>query len=370
MVAPAPTGPQCSMRRHNWLRSGIARAASAGSAPMRPLSLPWRAGPVVPPTGHSTKAAPFARTRSASSIPTWGGTVLISTNSLSLMSPARSPVGPPYTASMAAASVRIVMTVSAAPASAAALAATAAPAAASGLHFSAERFHTVTALPVSMSRPAIALPILPRPATPTFIRLPPTRTRRKIGDRRAGRKSDLATLRPVQSIPERRSMRRSHTAVDVGCGGRAHRVDGGKPAQGGARSSGVAPDRIGQGRGEQGRFGSRQAGGRFAERPTSAGLGAKFSAWAPFRNIEIDFKLPAFWNHEIDPQRQWEFQGFAEITVPGPQEQVFGELLRDAGRAARTAHAVGLGLYHAAQFVEINSMMAAETRVLGGNHGA
>src|SRR6202035_3342556 len=60
----------------------------------------------------------------------------------------------------------------------------------SGLHFSAERFHTVTLSPVSISRSAIAAPILPRPATPTFMRFPLTRTRRTIGDRRTGRKPD------------------------------------------------------------------------------------------------------------------------------------------------------------------------------------
>src|SRR5215468_7122577 len=77
----------------------------------------------------------------------------------------------------------------------------------------------------------------------------------------------------------------------------------------------------------------------------------------------IDFKLPALRNHEIDPQRQREFQRLADVTVPGPQEQVFGELLGDAGAAAPPAHAVGLVLEHAPQFVEIDSMMAAKTSV-------
>src|SRR5262249_61697258 len=118
-------------------------------------------------------ACPFG----ASSVPTGGGRVLLPPTSFFLMPRARRPVAPPYTASIAAASVRIVMTVSAPPASVVALAATRAPAAASGLHFSAERFHTATVLPVSISRCAIALPILPRPATPTFIRFLLSRTR-------------------------------------------------------------------------------------------------------------------------------------------------------------------------------------------------
>src|SRR5215475_326322 len=89
---------------------------------------------------------------------------------------------------MAAASVMIVMTVSTFVARAAGLGATLAPAATSGSHFSAERFHTVTLLPVSISRAAIAAPILPRPATPKFMRLLLTQTRRTIGDRPTGRK--------------------------------------------------------------------------------------------------------------------------------------------------------------------------------------
>src|SRR5580704_9454159 len=74
---------------------------------------------------------------------------------------------------MAASSVRAVIMVTAALARAAALAATAAPAAASGLHFSAQRFHTVTSLPVSINLCAIAAPILPSAATPTCMQASP-----------------------------------------------------------------------------------------------------------------------------------------------------------------------------------------------------
>ena len=54
ITAPAPIGPQCSSRRQSCSRIGFARAASAGSAPINPINLPCRAGPVEPPTGHST----------------------------------------------------------------------------------------------------------------------------------------------------------------------------------------------------------------------------------------------------------------------------------------------------------------------------
>ena len=82
MLAPAPTGPTGSMRRQSPSRIGRARATSAASPPTRPMSLPARAGPVVPPTGHSTNAAPLARTSCASAISVSGCTVLISMTSL------------------------------------------------------------------------------------------------------------------------------------------------------------------------------------------------------------------------------------------------------------------------------------------------
>src|SRR5258706_12509930 len=63
----------------------------------------------------------------------------------------------------------MVMMASLAPASSAGVAATVAPTAASGLALSAERFHTVTLWPTSINRCAMAAPIRPRPATPTFI---------------------------------------------------------------------------------------------------------------------------------------------------------------------------------------------------------
>ena len=58
------------------------------------MSWPCRAGPVVPPTGHSTKAAPLARTLAASATSVAGCTVLMSMNSLPTTTPLSSPDGP------------------------------------------------------------------------------------------------------------------------------------------------------------------------------------------------------------------------------------------------------------------------------------
>src|SRR5258708_31127606 len=93
--------------------------------------------------------------------------------------------------------------------------------------------------------------------------------------------------------------RRSYAAVNIDSGGHPSRVGGGESANGWARLSGIAADRIGQRCGQQGRFGGRQGGGRLAECPAGARFGAEFSVPTPFRSVEINFKLPALGDHEI-----------------------------------------------------------------------
>src|SRR5690348_7752137 len=93
-------------------------------------------------------------------------------NSVPLTSPDRSPFGPLYIASIAAPSVRIVITASHLLARSAGDDATVAPASASGFAFSGVRFHTATLCPTSISRAAILPPIAPRPATPMFMHPP------------------------------------------------------------------------------------------------------------------------------------------------------------------------------------------------------
>ena len=61
------------------------------------------------------------------------------------------------------------MTASTAPTSSAGVLATAAPASASGLTLSAERFQTVSLLPVSIRRRPMFAPIRPTPAIPICI---------------------------------------------------------------------------------------------------------------------------------------------------------------------------------------------------------
>ena len=115
--------------------------------------------------GRRLSRAPCRRARPA----VCGCTVLISMNSLPRTSPASSPDG------------AVVDRVDrggigedgddgfGACASSAGVAATAAPASVTGFSLSAERFHTVTLCPTSISRCAMAAPILPIPAIPICI---------------------------------------------------------------------------------------------------------------------------------------------------------------------------------------------------------
>jgi hypothetical protein len=99
---------------------------------------------VEPPTGQSTSAAPLNLTWAAIFSIVCGRTVLISTKSLRVTLPLRSPDGALNVASSAAASVTMLITSSDVSASSRAVSATFAPASASGLVFSRVRFHTVT----------------------------------------------------------------------------------------------------------------------------------------------------------------------------------------------------------------------------------
>jgi hypothetical protein len=95
------------------------------------------AGPTVPPTGHSTKAAPFFLTLAARAFSVSGRTVLMSMKSFPATLRERRPSWPRYAASIAAASVRIVMITSEFSATFAGVATALAPAAASTPVFSA-----------------------------------------------------------------------------------------------------------------------------------------------------------------------------------------------------------------------------------------
>ena len=83
------------MRRQKPLQPAGERAVGVGGFGTQQTDEARRAGPVVPPTGHSTKVAPLARTLSASAtsqLPVC--MVLMSMNSLPVTATESSPDGP------------------------------------------------------------------------------------------------------------------------------------------------------------------------------------------------------------------------------------------------------------------------------------
>ncbi len=132
------------------------------------MSWPCRAGPVVPPTGHSTKAAPL-RAHLVGERELGRGLHRAHLDEQLAAHVAGEQSGRPVIDRIDRGGVgedgddRLARAAQVA----AGVAATVAPAAASGFALSAVRFHTVTAWPTSISRCAIAAPIMPRPATPT-----------------------------------------------------------------------------------------------------------------------------------------------------------------------------------------------------------
>src|SRR6266478_2173263 len=157
------------MRRHNCSSTGRARATSACSPPTSASSLPSRAGSTLPPTGHSTNAAPSCDTDAPIARIVSGRTVLISITNLPASLPVRMPWGARYTASLAVSLSNITMTVSQPSTSSAGDAKALAPMSVRGLVFAWSRFQTPTSCPNAINRCAIDDPIRPVPHTPIFM---------------------------------------------------------------------------------------------------------------------------------------------------------------------------------------------------------
>ena len=87
---------------------------------------------------------------------------------------------------------------------------------------------------------------------------------------------------------------------------------------------------------------------------------------AEFDDIQIELHDSAFGEHELDIERERDFECFADIASPGPEEEVFGELHAErAGAAARASFQrfFELGLIG----IDIEAPMGAEGVVLGGD---
>ena len=81
---------------------------------------------------------------------------------------------------------------------------------------------------------------------------------------------------------------------------------------------------------------------RVPERPFRRRFGPEFAVRTQFGNVEIDLKDPAFREHQVEPQRQGQFQRLANVAAALPEEQVLDRLLGDGGAAADVVEAVGV----------------------------
>src|SRR5207245_6494236 len=122
-----------------------------------------------PETGASSTATPLLRAASCSRRDVRGLTVLMSTIVAPACAAARTPSGSNITCSTAASFVTLENTMSTPAASSRDVAATCAPRCSKGRAFSRLRSNTTTSWWAASNRPAMRLPIAPRPINPTRI---------------------------------------------------------------------------------------------------------------------------------------------------------------------------------------------------------
>src|SRR5580698_6409331 len=92
-----------------------------------------------------------------------------------------------------------------------------------------------------------------------------------------------------------------------------------EPAHQGARIAGAAQGRIGQDGGELRRFAGVEIAGGFAESVARGGLGAEFAVRPPLDDVEVDFQHAALRQHQVEPDRQREFQRLADDAAALPE---------------------------------------------------
>src|SRR5829696_3204449 len=148
-------------------RTGSTWSKAARSPPTITDICPAASVAGLPETGQSRKAAPVARTRSASAALASGAIVLVSAQTTPSRSPASTPSGPSAVASIAAVLVSIVNSTSTDSASSRGVSAHPIPASSSGCAFSFVRFQPTTVKPASSRRCAMPAPMAPSPAMPT-----------------------------------------------------------------------------------------------------------------------------------------------------------------------------------------------------------
>src|SRR5580704_568089 len=139
-----------------------------------------------------------------------------------------------------------------------------------------------------------------------------------------------------------------------------------KPTNQGARIAGAAQGRTGKDGSQFRSFAGIEIAGGFAESVARAGLGAELAVRPPLGDIEVDFQHAALRQDHVEPDRQRDFQRFADDAAALPEEQILGNLLGN-GRSAALPAGVVILLERLAHGAEIDAAVVAEGAVLGAD---
>ena len=166
-TAPAPTAPQCTTRDPSVSSTGPARWNAAGSPPAIIDKVPSAAACGPPETGTSRYAIPAAAIAAPAAMASAGDSVDVSTTVSPSRAAATTPAGPSRTVRTAAASGRLRTMTSAASATWAAVSTVRDPVASAAARAVGDLVVAMTSQPARRSVAVMALPITPRPTTPT-----------------------------------------------------------------------------------------------------------------------------------------------------------------------------------------------------------
>src|SRR5580658_11382723 len=97
-------------------------------------------------------------------------------------------------------------------------------------------------------------------------------------------------------------------------------IDARKPAHQGTRVAGAATGRTRQDGSQFRRFLGVEIAGRFAESVAGAGLGTELAIRSPLGDVEVDFQYAAPRQHQVEPDRQRDFEHLSDDAAALPEE--------------------------------------------------
>src|ERR1700721_4724872 len=90
--------------------------------------------------------------------------------------------------------------------------------------------------------------------------------------------------------------------------------------------------RVRQNGGEHGGVGACEPGGGLVKESLRRGLGT-ICAIAELGNVQINFQYPPLRQGGLDQDRKVCFESLSKVAAPGPEKQIFGDLLADGAAA-------------------------------------